>query len=428
MFAAWRNGPRALMSRAPSPGAAELQPWLSRRTPFTGEFVLQLADFVSLLPANTQMRILHIQKATGIAGSERHLLALLPLLAQKGHDIYMLTLVGDGGERFVTSLRTAGVETATVTLRGNASAIALHRVRDEIRRIRPDLVHTHLIHADVYGQLAAWRERVPGVSTMHGTDVITRHRTARIARVLMRMSAGHARRTIAVSEHAARAVTDARVVAPGEVRVVHHGIDPAPWTAASVRRDALRSRLGVGDDEVMIGIASRLIPFKGHDFLIRGLARARRREKRLHLFVAGDGPLRASLSKLANELLDQAVHFLGFVEDIPGFMAACDVVALPTLPEFDEGFGLVALEAMAAARPVIATNVGPLPEITLDGETGRLVASDDIDALADALIEICDDGLRRRLGGAGRRRAAEEFSLEKMVDATAAVYDEIVRG
>jgi len=120
------------------------------------------------------------------------------------------------------------------------------------------------------------------------------------------------------------------------------------------------------------------------------------------------------------------VRFLGFFEDVRGFMAACDALAFLTLPALGEGFGLAALEAAAAGRPVVATRVGALPEVVADGDTGLVVEPGDIGALAAAIVRLgTDAALRTRLGGAGRRRAAERFGVERMVERTLAVYAEV---
>ena len=112
--------------------------------------------------------------------------------------------------------------------------------------------------------------------------------------------------------------------------------------------------------------------------------------------------------------------------DIRRFMGACDVLAFPTQPELSEGFGLAALEAMAAARPVIATRVGSLPEVVSDEATGLLIAPGSAEELARALIRLAHDArLRQEMGERARNRAREEFSLEAMVERTLAVYDEV---
>ena len=118
--------------------------------------------------------------------------------------------------------------------------------------------------------------------------------------------------------------------------------------------------------------------------------------------------------------------FLGQLDDVRRFMAACDVLLFPTLPGLGEGFGLAALEAMAAGVPVVATRVGPLPEVVKDGVTGSVVAPSPR-AVADALSALAlDAGTRRAMGLAGRERAATVYGLDEMVDRTVTVYREAI--
>jgi glycosyltransferase involved in cell wall biosynthesis len=121
------------------------------------------------------------------------------------------------------------------------------------------------------------------------------------------------------------------------------------------------------------------------------------------------------------------VRLLGFVADIQRFMAACDILVFPTLPTLGEGFGLAALEAMAAGRPVIATGIASLPEVVVNRETGTLVPPDDPQALTESLVNLAaDTQLRRRMGKAGRHRAAEVFGIDRMVSDTFKVYREVL--
>jgi glycosyltransferase involved in cell wall biosynthesis len=174
-----------------------------------------------------------------------------------------------------------------------------------------------------------------------------------------------------------------------------------------------------------LGIASRLVAGKGHDVLIPAFARASAELGTIKLLVAGDGPERGRLERMADRCCAPGtVRFVGFVSDIGPFMQACDALAFPTLAELSEGFGLAALEAMAAGRPVIASAVGSLPEVVDDGVTGVLVPPSSVDALGTAIVGLARDPvLRERLGANGATRARKDFPLEKMVRATIDVYE-----
>lgn len=360
------------------------------------------------------MRIVHVQRAKGIAGSERHLLALLPALAELGHDVVaVVPNVGDG-ERFVADLRAQNLDVVPLPMRGHLDPLLLANLIRIMRRVRPDVVHTHLVHADVHGQVAAAICRVPGVSTIHGaSELFTREPTRSVAALAGRL----ARRKITISHHLADFVQRHRLAPLERIRVVPYGLDLAHW------RVAVRP---VERDTRVLVAASRLIPGKGHDFLLEAFARARKEEPRLRLRVAGDGPTRGQLETMASTLgIESYVEFLGFVDDVSALVADSDALVFPTLPSCGEGFGLVALEAMALATPVIATRVGAIPEVVKHGVTGLLVEPGDVPGLTAELLRIArDDDLRARLGRAGRARAEERFRLELMVDGILAVYEE----
>ncbi len=334
-----------------------------------------------------------------------------------------MSLPPDRAEGFTDRLEALGISHTTVRPGPDVNPLLVATLARQIRAFRPDLVHTHLIHADLHGQLAARLTGTTGVSSIHSAHDFYEHEPYRSAARI----AGHlAGRTIAISEHVGSLVTNARLCRPGAVRVVPYGIDATLWRISDEERATARAELGVEPTDVVVGVASRLIPHKGHSFLLRGYAEAARRAPRLRLVIAGDGPLRAQLESEVRAL-GGAVDFLGFVGDMPRFLGAIDVLAFPTQPEFGEGFGLAALEALAAGRPVVATDVASLPEVVgTDGAAGVLVGPADVAALADALVTLADDELRSQKGTAARERAPTRFSLEAMVSRTLAVYEELL--
>ncbi len=333
----------------------------------------------------------------------------------------MCVLTAGDGARFVDACRTAGVDTTAIPAGPDANPVLIPRLVAEIRRYRPDLVHTHLVHGDAHGQPAARITGTAAISTVHGTPAFYRRQPYKTVR---RMAGRNACRTIAISEHVARYLREHRLAPDERVRVVRYGMDATGWQLAPSERDAARRELGLGPTDLAVGIASRLIPHKGHDTLLAALPLVVA-DARVRLLVAGTGPLRSQLGEAAGQLPVGNVSFLGHVPDIRPFMGACDVIVFPTDPEFGEGFGLAALEAMAAGRPLVATEVGPLPEIVVHGQTGLLVPPHRPDALAQALSELAaDPALRDRLGRAAAVRAEDSFGLDTMVERTVSVYEE----
>jgi glycosyltransferase involved in cell wall biosynthesis len=325
---------------------------------------------------------------------------------------------------FTKQLRDLGVSHSVIRAGPDFNPLLAATLWRETRSFRPDLVHTHLIHADLHGQLAARLAGTPGVSSVHSTPSFYRREPYRAAR---RIAGRSTRLTIAISEHVSRFVETLGLGRPGTVRVIPYGVNASDWPAPDAERASARAGLGVKPSDVAVGIAARLIPNKGHSFLLKAHAKASRDTPRLLLMVAGDGPLRAELEQEASAL-DARVRFLGFVSDMRSFMNACDVLAFPTQPELNEGFGLAALEAMAAARPVIATAVGSLPEVVRTEETGLLVDPRSVDGFAAGLARLADDAsLREAMGQRGHERARRVFSLEAMVNRTVAAYEEALR-
>lgn len=363
------------------------------------------------------MNVLHIQKVAGLAGSEKHLLTLLPGLAGRGIRPEMLVLA-DGEDRpepFVEAMRAAGVPTRVVSMRGDADPLLPFRVRSEVRRGRYDLVHTHLLHADLYGRVGARMAGVPVVSSYHCDDPF---HLIRGVRQMDALSARACSRIICISG-AVKDFVHREIGVPGRLlTIVRYGMEPGP---AGPGREAMRAELGIAPNEPVIGIVGRLNEQKGHVYLFEAFRRVLASHPRALLLVAGDGPLREELERLAGELgITERTRFLGFRSDAPFLVHAFDVAAVPSLYE---GFGLVLLEAMAAGRPLVASEVSAIPEIVLDGETGLLAPPRDAEALAAALDALLSDPERAaRMGAAGRARLLSEFTVGRMVDATADVY------
>jgi len=171
----------------------------------------------------------------------------------------------------------------------------------------------------------------------------------------------------------------------------------------------------------------RLIPIKGHIVLLRAFAEARKEVPGLTLDIAGRGPLEPALKALARELdVADAVRFLGYVAPIQDAIERAAVIVVPSM---GEGFGMVALEAMERARPVIAAAIGGLGELVDDSKTGLLVAPGESEPLARAIVQLTGDlELATRMGEAGRRRALTEFLEERCIDRTEQLYQQALNG
>ena len=360
------------------------------------------------------MRILHVQRVTGLGGSERHLLDLLPALRSQGLDASMLALCADEADRFLSPLQEAGVPLRTMTAGRHADPRTSWGILRTLRELRPDVVHAHLIDATVHALPAARLVGAHRVVTVHSVDPSFEHAPSRQAAA----AAGRlAERTIAISRFVADHQVEMGLARPERITVIPYGIDTTWWADGSTRTGARHP----GDDAVVVGIASRVVEGKGHELLLSAFARAIGEVPHLRLRVAGDGPLLSEVRREASTLPSGSVSIEGFVADVRAFLGACDLVVVPTQPTLGEGFGLAALEAMATGAALVASDVAALPEVV--GDAGVLVVPGSVQAMADALVSLAVDPDRmRRLGEAGARRAADRFSLDRMIGSTIDVY------
>jgi glycosyltransferase involved in cell wall biosynthesis len=267
--------------------------------------------------------------------------------------------------------------------------------------VHADIVHTHLVHADILALPAAALARVPlRVSTKHGFNDFRANRAVASAD---RTAAKFAHRQIAISSGLAQYLEQTEGFAPGTFTVVHYGIEAGPEPSPPPAQPKLLA-------------AGRLIPIKGFDILLDAFARARERVPELTLDIAGAGPLADRLRADAAE----GVRFLGHVSPVSPLYEDAAVVVIPSR---GEGFGMVALEAAERGRATIVSDVGGLPEIVDHDTTGLVVPPGDAEALAAAIVALVRDPQKvRAFGAAARARALSEFSADVAAERVEAVY------
>lgn len=368
-------------------------------------------------------RVLQVVTSLAVGGAQRHLLQLLPGLAEFSDIDLVYFRDHDLRGEFQASVNRV----LFLPMAGPFGAVHLPRLAALIRRGRYALVHTHLLRADMYGALAARAVGVRAiVSTKHNIEARLESPSAR---ALHALATRPTRRTIAISEAVARWAKQQLGIPQDRIDVIRYGLDPAPFSR--LNRQATRQQLGLAARVPVVLCPARLDPQKRHDVLLRAFVRVRRKLGNALLLCAGEtqlgGPAyRTWLLRQSDDLgLRDAVRWLGVRTDIPDLMAAADVVVLSS----DwEGLGLVMMEAAMAGRPVIATAVGGVPEIVEHQETGLLVPQGDEEALAAELIAVLLDAERRaQMGAAARQHASESFDLRGMQAATRALYAMVIR-
>ncbi len=370
------------------------------------------------------MRVAHVIKVTRISGAERHLLILLRGLRERGVDARLIILVERGKpmDDMLAAAAERDIPVTSLPIRGDYDPLLLWRLRRALRMIAPNIVHSHLIHGDMYGYAAAKLARVGAVvSSRHNDDLFRyRPRWRRLNRQLWRrLDAG-----IAISGAVAEFARQIEGAPTEKLHIVRYGMEYR-WLsdeAIECARQNLRAELGLPPDTPLLGMVCRLVQQKGVPYSLEALRRIQSDFPQAQLVIIGDGEKAGELRQLATALgVAERVHWLSWRENAVELMAALDVLLVPSLWE---GFGLVVLEAMSRRVPVIASRVSALPEVVVHGETGILIEARDVDGLASAIARLLGDrALRKYMGLLGAARLEEYFSAEGMVDETLAVYE-----
>ena len=362
------------------------------------------------------MKALLICQNLGVGGAEELMLGMATSLdtVEVEAGVVALGRRGPIAEEIAAAGRPVHLVSGQPGPRDPAAFVRLVRL---LRRERPDVVHTFLISACIYGRMAAI---AAGVPVIVAAEQNVYERKARRHIVIERALAMRTFRVVACCNVVGQFYQRQVGLPASKVAVVFNavrfGAPPQPE-----QRGPARAALGLPDDAVVFGTLGRLTEQKGQRFLLRALAQVRAQVPNAWVFLAGDGPLRATLEAEAADLdLADRVRFLGVRRDRDTLFAAMDAFVLPSAWE---GLSLALVEAMGAGRPAVATAVGGNPEVVTDGETGLLVPSGDPAALAHALLRLASDQHEReRLGAAATSSARERFGIERHVTEIAALY------
>jgi len=366
-----------------------------------------------------------------IGGTRRHLVDVALGQRALGLDVHVTAAVSrqPDFESDLQRLERAGV---VVTRLAMVRAIAplkdarhLTALRRQLERVRPDIVHTHASKAGVLGRLASIQSDVgKRVHTPHTFAFLFEAEFSRPKRALFRCVeralASHTHAMIAVSASEARTFTESEVVDRERVRIVQNGIDARGWIEA-IPID--RAALGVVGEDLLVLVIGLLNVAKGQDIALSALAKPGLDD--VHIAIVGHGDMESQLRGDASRLgIEKRVHFLGFRTDVPRLVAACDFVLLPSRWE---GMPYVVLEAMAGAKPVVATPVDGAVDLVSEGRTGFVARAIDAGAVAEALRAMSALTSRERaaMGSVGRARVLEHHGVDAMVKQLVDVYEEV---
>ena len=360
-----------------------------------------------------ELRVVHVVDSLDIGGLERlvHDMAI----ARGGERTSVACLVSVG--LFGEALRKQGIRVELIGTK-NGFVPTVWRMWRHLRRIRPDVVHCHNFFAHLTGSLGArLAGDIPVVMTKHGAGVPGTGLGSRLNRFLVRRAD-----VVAVSREAMDLMKAWIPAGSRPVRYIANGISLAPYENLPARDEA-RAQLNLPAGGFIVGIVARMTGLKGHVLLIEVFARLLEKFPGALLLIVGDGAglgvVRARIQALG---LEQSVLVMGARSDVPTILAAMDVFCLPSEME---GMPMTVLEAMAAALPVVASNVGGIPAVVEAGRTGLIVPARAPEELEAALLALAiDPGRAREMGGAGRERLLEKFSLEQTISAYEDLYRE----
>jgi glycosyltransferase involved in cell wall biosynthesis len=343
------------------------------------------------------LKILHIDPERNWGGGEAQVLGLLTYLFERGHHNDLLTYPGS---RLFQQSQALGVRTFPLIVRNDLDLRPLPRIRQLIRAEHYDIIHFHTKRAHTFSLWLSHGSATPKYVVTRRMDYPETNNW--YTRCLYNRKVDG---VVAISRKILELLVQAGVE-PEKIRLIHSGIEPRRFGSAV-------SDCGVQSEEIVVGMAAVLEERKGHRFLLEAARRLKAQGCRIKYHLAGEGSLRKSLQDMAGRMgLKEDVQFLGFVTDMPAFLSKIDIFVLPSV---FEGLGVSVLEAMAAGKAVIASRVGGLTELVMDGVTGLLVGTGDAEGLASAILKLADDrALIGEMGRKGRERVNERFTMEQM--------------
>lgn len=360
---------------------------------------------------------------TGLAygGAETQLVRLARQLSTRGWVVRIVSMLPP--QAYLDELVASGIPVVSLGMRrGVPDPRALVRLANILKRERPLVLTTFMYHANILGRVGGRLSGVPVVISSIRNENFGGPMRDRI----MRLTDCLADITTINSQFAGNEVVRRGVVPPGKLRVIPNGIDTSQFTWSPTLRARVRGAEGVDSSTFLWLAVGRLEEQKDYPNLLVAFSRVLKHRPDGLLHVVGQGQLRESLEATVRRLgLGKRVRFLGLRTDIPALLAAADALVLSSAWE---GMPNVVMEAMAAGKPVVATRVGGVPELIVDGKNGFMVPPKDPEALAGAMLRLMDlpEETRELMGQAGRKHVVAQYSLDRVVEQWEALFRELL--
>jgi glycosyltransferase involved in cell wall biosynthesis len=369
-------------------------------------------------------RLLLVSTNMGLGGgAEEQIMQMAPLLARRGWTVEIVSMLQEGA--LAQELTDSGIPVSYLGMkRGFADPLSIFRLARHVRRFRPDVLHSHMTHANLLARAMRVLQPVPVlISTLHGLKMHSTHGGSTRAREFgHRLTDRWADVTTAVCRAAAENYVSEGSVPALKMTVVPNGIDTGRYAPSPADRAGARRELGLGGSFTWIAAGRFELP-KNYAVMLRAFARLTQDgSPDSTLLICGSGSLEASSRDLAGQLgIAHRVRFLGHRRDIPRLMSAADAYVMSS---DTEGLPLVLLQASSCALPIVATSVGGNPEVVQDGRTGLIVPPGRPESLAAAMqrIELLPAEERKAMGTAGRDFTRANYGIDAVIDKWECLY------
>ena len=365
------------------------------------------------------LRVLHVSTHLNVGGITRYVSTLSSALVKKGHSV---SVVSAGGE-LAADLEAQGVRCHTFPIRTKNEFnpklfFSLPAINHLVIDGKFDVLHAHTRVTQVLANLVSEKTKVPLVTTVHGFYKTNLGR---------RLFPSWGKRAIAISPLVAKELKEKHGVEDSRIAVVMNGIDVEGWNQKfrNIIPSEVRREAGIPEKAIVVGSVSRLVQDKGHEFLIRAVAKLRTRFPALCVAIVGDGREKGKLEALAGELdMESAVFWFPELKEIAGILSVMDIFVHPAT--YREGFGLSIAEAMTAGKPVIVTDIPALNSIFTNGQDAMIVKPSDAEALAEAICRLIENPSESAaLAERGRGMASKLCALDRWVGEIENVYREV---
>lgn len=363
--------------------------------------------------------ILQIIATLDIGGAERQLVELVKRLDKNKYNVTVCCITRGGPME--ENLKKLGIEYHLLHKRFKFDFTVIFKLTRLIRQKKIDLVHTWNFTANAWGRLCAWVAGVPIIiASEHGTFSPVLKRQILVDKLLSKCTD----KIITVSNNFKECIERIEKIPHEKIIAIHNGIDINEF-GTSVNNANLKNELKIDKECPVVGIVARLDPLKDHESFLRAAEYIIKKMPEVRFLIVGDGELRGKLESLAKEVgLSKKVIFTGFRRDITNILSIINVFVLCSI---SEALGIAVLEAMASSKPVVATNVGGIPEVVKDEETGILVPPGNPEALAESITRLLKNKEEaRRIGLAGRRRVEKYFDIKLKVKKVEEIYDKLI--